>query len=536
MSTQKKNITKASKPQPKDRSWILTAVHVALICIAFAWAYSYAFSPRLDLNGDNAKYIELARSLAGGHGFATEGTHFARVPHTHFPPGYPVLLSIPIILGADNLILFKIMNGLMMLAGILLFYLAMSKHGASKSVAFASALIAAVSPQLLHFASMVMSEMSFMFFMMLALYALSRMVDEEKQFGPWFWTACASAAACYYIRAAGSAVIFSVLVFYLFRKEWKRAAVSVGTVVALYLPWFIRNKIIGNGRSYTYAILARNPWRPEEGMISSFSEFMHKVWKNLNDTTLSGFIRIFYPSWKDYGAEKLSPWFLVLGFVILAVVLWGLWSNKKMRFALLGLLLANTGLLLIWNGGNDIRYVTPFIPLVIYGFWNGVYNLIIAPVKERKRKYLAWLPYLAVLSVFALSPKLKTEHQFAKAKLPAVYADYYEIAKILNDASSPSAKPVVACRKPELFKYYAPKTVPIMFASTQDAKALIMQLVDQDVDYVVLDHLGFSATVRYLFPAVKEYSLYFKPVKEIGEGKTKTFLLKFDRKRAAALE
>lgn len=522
MSTPKKNTTKANN--------IVTLIHVALICIVFAWAYSYTFNPKLDLNGDNAKYIELARSLAGGHGFATEGTHFARLPHTHFPPGYPVLLSVPILLGADNLILFKVMNGLMMLAGILLFYFAMLKTSGSKAVAYAAGMISAMSPQLLKFATMAMSEMSFMFFMMLSVFAMSRMLDEKRQFGPWFWTACAGAAACYYIRAAGSAVIFSVLVFYLFRKEWKRAAVSVGTVVALYLPWFIRNKVIGHGRSYMSYILARNPWRPEEGSISSVPEFMRKVWTNLNDTTLSGYIKVFFPSWKGYESESLSPVFIVIGFAVLAIVLWGLWSNRTMRFALLGLLVANTGLLLIWNGGNDIRYVTPFVPLVIYGFWNGIYNLIALMVPERKRGRIAFVPYLAVFSVLAFGTELNVEHKFAKAGLLKVYADYYEAAKTLNDASSPGAKPVVACRKPELFKFYAPKTVPVMFASTQDGRALIKNLLDNEVDFVVLDHLGFSSTVRYLVPAIKDYPYFFQTVKEFSsDGTRKTLLLRFKR-------
>jgi len=520
-----------------DKSWKATLVRllpIVLIIASSIATYSYTFDKKLDFNGDNAKYIELARSLAGGHGFATEGIKFQRIPHTHFPPGYPVLLALPMVLGIDSLIALKILNGLFMLAALLLFYGAIVKSSGHKEMALAVCILSAAAPTILHFATIVMSEMSFMFFMMLALFSMVKTSESEKTFGPWFWTTAFCAIACYYIRAAGSAVILSMLAFYLFRKEWKRAGTSLATVIICYLPWFVRNKIVGNQRSYLSYILARNPWRPEEGNITSVSEFFGKIWTNLDETTLRGFIRIFHPTWTGF-SEKPSALPILLGILILAVVLFGLWSNKKMRFALLALLLGNIGLLLIWNGGNGIRYVTPFIPLVIYGFWNGVYSLIEIPFKAKAREKMKPLAYASLLSLVLIIPALKNMHAYAKSDIPEAYRHYFELATALDSMSSRMDKSVVACRKPELFKYYSPNTIPVFYPSTQDDKELIKGLIYDNVDYVVLDQLGFSSTARYLWPAIQSNQKYFRPVlarQPEDDSKRISIVFKFDRELA----
>lgn len=531
MSTQKKNTMKAKEDKRVVHDW-KTLLHILIISLVFICSFTYTFNSKLDTNGDNALYIELARNLAAGHGFTTEGPGNTQIAHTHFPPGYPLILSLPIFLGADNLIVFKTLNGIMMLIAILLFYLAISKSTGNKMIAFSTGILSAMAPQLLKFATMAMSEMCFMFFMMLALYAMVKMVDEKRKMGPWFWVAALSAIYCYYIRSAGSAVIFSVLAFYLFRNEWKRLLISFATIVAFYVPWFIRNKIIGNERDYLFFILAKNPWRPDEGRISSFSEFMEKVWKNLSDTTVTGYMKILDPKWSGYGSTELSSSVYIIGFIIVAVVLYGLWSNKELRYALLGLLVANTGLLLIWNGNNDIRYVTPFVPLIIYGFWNGLTNLIEVVLFKRATSNARVIPYLAILSSLLVIPQIQEQHDISKSRLPDTHAQYYELAKILNEQSSEENKPVVACRKPELFKYYAPNTIPVRYEWSEDDKYVIRDMIRNGVDYVVFDQLGYSSTKLYLTPAIVNNPQYFRVSQKVGKEKMLSLLLKFDRKRA----
>lgn len=526
ISTLKENITKVNKK---------SLIYILLIIAAFVASYSYTFDKKLDVNGDNARYIELARNLASGHGYSTEGLDFAREPQTHFPPGYPVILSIPIILGLDNLILFKIMNGLFMIIAILLLYFVTEKASGSKEVAFTAATISACHNQLLKFATMAMSEMSFLFFMALAMFALTKMIDEKRKFGPWFFVAALSAAVCYYIRAAGSAIVFSILVFYLFRKEWKRAIISTAITAACVIPWSIRNKIVGVPRDYLFNILAKNPWRPEEGLISSFSEFWDKIWVNLNDTALSGFTWLLWPR-MEYVDGVPSAKVAIIGFLIIAIIFFGLWNSGKMRWALCALLLANMGLVLIWNGGNNVRYVTPFVPVIIYGFINGVYSLIMLPFRKTKIKdcfVMRSLPYLGLILIVGIIPRLKHAHEVAEAKLTEPYAQYYAFAtRIERMKRRDTRKPVVLCRKPELFKYYAPNCLPMFFASTPDDIEFLKHMVYNKADYVVFDCLGYSSTYRYLLPTIQKHMDLFKLVEEKTTDDASSALFIFERAKA----
>ena len=85
-----------------------TIIHLILIAVTFIAAYSYVFDPKLDLNGDNATYIELARNMAEGHGYCHIGAGGVENPANHFPVGYPFILSVLITLGLDSLLAFKI--------------------------------------------------------------------------------------------------------------------------------------------------------------------------------------------------------------------------------------------------------------------------------------------------------------------------------------------------------------------------------------------------------------------------------------------
>ena len=501
---------------------------LAIVCIA---AFSYTFNPKLDLNGDNARYIELARNMAHGMGYATEGTTGEMVPHSHFPIGYPAILSILVTVGLDNLIAFKILNLFLLIGAVLMLYSIVKKHTGNDRLALCIGILVAVTPQILKFAVMAMSETTFMFFMILSLFALSQAGDGKKEYDVYFWTAAIAAAYCYYLRAVGAAVIFAVLVFYLFRKEWKKAITSTAVSAVCILPWFLRNKALGVGRNYISPILAKNPWRPEEGMISSFGEFMQKIWKNLDDTTLSGYRYILFPNWQNYLDGQTTAFRIILGIILVAIVIWGIWKTGRMRYALLALMIANTGFILIWNGNNDVRYVTPFVPFVVLGFWNGIFNILEPAVRKLGKSSVKYLPYAFLLMLFVMKMPLKDAHEKGKEPLPEPYTQYYFIAESLNAQFDAGNKPVVCCRKPELWKYYAPNTISVSYPFTDNSRQLIQKLYDDNVSYVILDNLGYASTYLYLLPAINDHSDLFEIVYSAEGKETNTYLLFFDREK-----
>ena len=84
---------------------------------------------------------------------------------------------------------------------------------------------------------------------------------------------------------------------------------------------------------------------------------------------------------------------------------------------------------------------------------------------------------------------------------PANYQNFFKIAEEVRKQVPPTT--VVCSRKPELF-YMFGKTAVTMYAWTDNEQELIKGLIDSNVEYVVLEQLGFSSTARYLYPAIQK--------------------------------
>ena len=486
-----------------DSKAYLRYIPAVIIVAVYAALYAWCFDPKLDLNGDNATYISLARNLASGKGYSDLSFGGSYQPAIQFPPGYPFILSLMVRLGLDSLIAFKILNGFFLILSVLLVFFLMRGITGRPIFATVVALLCITAPRLLRFSMIAMSEMSYMLCVCLAFFALWRCSEGKGRWNAWFWIACVSAAASYYIRGNGLSIMFAVVVFFLFRKEWKRAAVSAGVEAALILPWIIRGRIVGSGSRYLDTIFVNNPWRPDDRQVQSVGDFLEKAWLNLYDTTLNGFRCVLFPgtgdSWSDYVAVPA----VIIGILILAVTAYGLWKMKPLNFAFLAFLLANTAFLMAWHSGNDYRYVTPYIPMVIAGFWYGVWRLLELFLKKPWPAVAVCA--LALVPILLTIPKLKVAHRAGQSGYAPEYVYYFGLAdkiESLNPEPGKVSPVTICCRKPELFRYHAPSFYCCNYPYTADPGEMARFFIDRKVGFVVLDMLGYSSTQLYLIPAL----------------------------------
>ena len=478
-----------------------------VIAAVLAVSYSFTLDPKLDPNGDNATYITLARNIASGLGYS-ERTVDGLVPASHFPPGYSAILSIPILLGFDNLLLFKILNGVFLLLAMCLLYAVFAQAAGQRYLAAATAALACCSPQLLHFAGMAMSEMSYLFFMSLGIFCLWKYSLGVVKWwrSPWFWLALVSVMACYHIRSVGIALVIATVAFFLFRKEWVAGGASALTMILLALPWSLRNSFYGIESRYFGTVMTVNPWRPEEGTVSSVGEFVSKMLTNLDQTVLRGFPGVLFPYAVPESNDPSGPVMILLGVVVLAVVVYGAWRTGSMRPLMLTLLAGNIGLFAIWHGNNWTRYVTPLIPFIYFFFYRGLFCLLMDALgrKESKDLRLAWAVLLMAVPMYA---PLARMHKIAGMPYHPVYEHYFNMAKELDGKLPPGT--VVCCRKPDLFGYFAPNLYAVNYRFDADADKVVDQMRRQKVDYVVLDQLGYASTQLYLMPALDAHPELF---------------------------
>ncbi len=505
-------------------------IFLLLLSAVFAYTFTQTFDPKLNIGGDNVHYMKLAENLAAGNGYS-HNTPQGTVPASHFPPGYSAFLSIFIFLGINNLIFFKVLNGILLLMGLAgLFYL-IEKQTKNVSLAFAATVLALFCPKILEFASMVMSEMFFfacsvVFFISLYQYAQKNTLRFFKS--PWFYLSIVAAVAAYYTRTVGAALILALPVFFLFRKEWIPAISSVAGSVLLIVPWSIRNAVCGIKSRYLGTVMTVNPWRPESGNISSVGEMLKKMIVNFDETVIKGFKEILFPFLEiDY--NQASGFFQVVGgLLIVAVIFYGAWKMEKIKWPLMAYLAGQIGLFMLWHGGNGSRYVVPIAPLLFVGFYVGLYHLILLMWKK-EHTLKPHFPYAFLVLVFFMLAPLQKQAEVAKRpNYPLAYQNYFTIAREMQKQFPKNV--ICCCRKPELFSYYAPDIYAVNYKYAIDSNELLQDLIQKKVDYVILEQLGYGSTSRYLYPAVAANPELFPVIWHLPN--PDTYLLKFEREKA----
>ncbi len=583
----------------------LNWLYAGVIAVVFAVVFSTQFDAKLHISGDNAVYLTLARNMAAGHGYAAMGTDGLFHPASHFPPGYPALLSFFMAFGVDSPVFFKVMNGLLLLSSLLLIFVMARGLTGRPVLAFCAVLLAVFSPQTLGFATIVMSEMAYMFcvtagMFMLYLYsgrpsrhgrvpggslplcgntkvaadtpadssgpgtspdgktvnanitgrklkASARPIpDTTAGAGRYcflcdrrFWGAVVLLVAAYYIRSVAMSALGAALVFFLMRREWKQAGVFAGGVILLLLPWSVRNAVHGIESRYFGTIMTVNPWRPEQGTISTFGEMFTKMVNNFDETVIKGFREILFP-FMEWGEAPSGALSVVSGLIVLGIVFYGAWKMGRMRWLFIFYLLGNIALFMLWHGGNGSRYVTPIAPLLFVFFYTGIYYLVLWSLSrlpsagekdERLRGLPCVLPFLFLVMILPALKPLAVQAEMARYPYPPHYENYFLIARELN-RQAPQGSVVIA-RKPDLFNYLAPSLVAVNYKFTTEPLELIADLLEKNADYVVLEQLGYNSTPLYLLPAVNAYPELFPVAWQLDN--PETYLLFFDRRLAAMI-
>ena len=501
-------------------------IYIAGLIIVFIVSFSYIFDSKLDLNGDNCAYYMLATSIVQGHGYA-DITTAAYTPSNVFPPGYPLLMTV-VRLFTESFLPQKLLNGLFNLGSAILLFFLIRKNKLSDQIAFVAASAILLNYQVLHFATMMMSEMSFLFTSVLACWFIYKM-DEKKAFwkDPFFYLAIITAAYNYHIRTQGIALIAAILGYFLFTRQWKQMLGFAGGFILCLLPWMIRNKITGLGQSrYIDMIASSNHWRPEEGtldfleIISRFLDTFQMLLTKALPNSIIPYRNVNYDTATTWGEWGIS-------IILLALIIVGMCRFGKYKYLFLFYTLATFGVISIFSTPSGNRYITPLLPFLETSLLIGLYTILTKGIQKIKlaKTFSPWL--LISLFIFFSLPKLQELRAINKMTYPPNYQNFFKIAEEIR--KQVPTQTVVCSRKPELFYMYS-KTAVTMYAWTENEEELITGLINSGTDYVVLEQLGYSSTGRYLYPAIQKNPELFPIVMHLKN--PDTYLLKFDKEKA----
>jgi len=232
------------------------------------------FDPKLFTGGDNAVYIILAESIATGKGYKNIYLP-EQPPHTQYPPGFPLLLSIPILIFGKSIILLKLMIFLTGLGSFLFFYLIIKENFKEYSNIFV--LVYLSIPLFIIYNHWILSEIPFLFFSLGALYFLLKFC-KKRQFSIFLITTFFAIYA-FFIRTAGISLILGFALFFIIKKEYKYLMIFLILFLIFFIPWEMKNASMPDNTGYIRQLLAKNPYQMELGTIG-FSDFMRRIWDN----------------------------------------------------------------------------------------------------------------------------------------------------------------------------------------------------------------------------------------------------------------
>jgi hypothetical protein len=234
-----------------QRVVLILAAFLIAIHLALSWE---AREVGVHIMRDDARYLILAQSLRD---LGYHDLHRVSLPvHTLYPPGFPALLLAWGTVFGDSFVTYVTLNVLLSAAALALVFLAL-KRITSPGVALLCMVPVVVNPELVIRAGSLRSETAYLFFSMLALWALVRVRPSSRT----VFLACSAALLATVIRINGVTLLGAIGLLWLFQRRFKPAialaAVSALTIGA-WMVWALVTPESVPESSYLGDILAAN--------------------------------------------------------------------------------------------------------------------------------------------------------------------------------------------------------------------------------------------------------------------------------------
>lgn len=514
-----------------------------VISVVFASTYSKIYDVKPDLNGDNIYYYSLGKALSEGKGF-TDIMQFKEVPHTHFPPGYPVFIAGIMKIFPGNLTTLKIVNGFLLYLSVILLFFLLRKISASTFLSFICCLLFCMHATLLRYATIVMSEMLFLLSTVITIYLVLK-IDVKQLFSKQgikdnilFLILIFIINYIYFIRTMGTSIILAVVFYFglLFLKEvigylksskipaTDRSAIKnlmfkyglvilllFGTFIGVKTAWDIRNRNAGSSQSDYLNDFKK---KPNGQTMTTWEDWNNRIKSNF-DSYLTKWVpsSILSTSYDINKKTTSGEWFrgiCVAAFIILGLI--RLKQGSLLLFLYLGITMA---VLIVWpEQYGGLRYFVGIIPFFIFLFLYGLKEALVLLFALRKRQLpvLAQILPIIIFALFLMVPQytkaLNEQKEMAKYKTwntqnaNAAFVEFKSAIEWCSKNLSDTAR--VICRKPEVFYMYSGGKKAGGFSHYGKPEDIFNSFVKNRATHVIVDHWFRHAYVT-LYPLITDY-------------------------------
>lgn len=486
--------------------WIL-AVLLTLLSIGIVVG---AFNPAPHTGGDNAGYLALAYSLLTTGSYA-EVFDPARLPHTKYPPVFPVLLAGLMAAGVRSWSGFKALAAVATVLASLASYL-WAERRLGPVWAFGVAVAVVLSSAVVYYSHWILSDPLFVAFTLVSLWALER---GDGAVGRWTVAGIVTAGLAYFTRSAGVPLLLAVGGWLVLRRRWKALGVAAGVLGVPMMLWLVRSRSAG-GEAYASEFWLVNPYDPGAGTVS-VGRLVERVLANGE-----GYVAAHLPS-GIVGGSGFAVTVLGVAVVTLALTGWGRAARRSLGLTELFLPLY-AGLILLWpEVWSGDRFALPLYP-VLFMYAASTVRSLTRRLGPRAAS-LAGAGAFLVLAVPALGSWVRAVEEAetcgARVRAAGSFSCYGPRVEAFVDAAGWAADNLpagssVMSRKPRLF--FVLSGVPSRtFPFSGDPEAQLSGAEVVGASYVLLDEWDALAG-RYVGAAVQARPEAFCVMRTFGAG------------------
>jgi len=528
VKTKAKLASDKSNQVPKKKYWV-EIIYLIILTIVVVNLYNKVYDKKLFLGGDNAVYYITGKAIAEGKGYTNINLP-GDPPAIWYPPGYPFISAGIMLVFGKNIEVMNKANGFFLFGSLILLYLISLRFTKNKHLSFIITLITALNMHILNYSFIAMTEIPFIFTSLASIYFLMRIKIQPLPFKDVnFWVFFFFLMLSYYIRPTGSVLIGGVVVYYLFARNWKMAAIVFFGFLLCAFPWYLRNKSVGGSR-YDSQIVLKNPYQPELGAMQT-KDWFARIEKNakryVSMEIPSALIGYNIPKYEKPAPHDIN-WPAGIIFVVLGII--GLFRVRELKWFIIAYFAGTVAILMlwpeVWTGTRLMLTIVPIIYiLVILAIYDGI-SWIAKKINVQEKISVSVIPFLFLFFIFYQTDGIANLENMAKTGVMSpAYLRYFDVAKWAKTNIPPTS--VVVCRKPELFYLYAGcKTTNYLFTLNSDS--LIANMKTKKATHVVIEQLGFASTGRYLVPDLMANQEKFKLIYHVKDPDTYLYEIHYE--------
>lgn len=300
------------------RRWRLIELWPLVLGLITGLGHSWALWGKTHFGSisDDAHYLLLARALSQGAGYV-DLSRVGNPAEGLYPPGLPVLLVPAALINPVGLWLMRLESLAWWVIAMLLLYVYLRDRGVRSYLIAAALLLLALNPVAATYSTEITAEAAFLVALMAILVTAGRW-ERQRRTVTWAGVGhVVSLAAAIYLKSAGLVLLLASPLYFLIRRQWRRATVSAVVPGLLYLPVVIHHVAKGipiGGTTYT----AQIDRQIDTGWVShSWHVLEHYVRYGFGFFTLAGYHGISGAGVRQVASVVLVA-LLLLGLVLAA--------------------------------------------------------------------------------------------------------------------------------------------------------------------------------------------------------------------------